>query len=169
MLTKNTRLFFNGGVNYLDLRSDVLDQSNSGWTANAMLGLQQTLPWNLKLSAFAITSTKSYTLQGWSGGFNLLTASVSKSFLNDKLNVSVSGLIGLNKGGNISIESYSRGNNFSSYTSVNVPISNVSLTISYTFGNSKKQAQQHVSRVQNDFIEQQSQGEMINNIGNVAQ
>ena len=169
LLTKTTRIFFNGGVNYLDLRSDVLDQSNNGWTANAMLGLQQTLPWNLKLSAFAITSTKSYTLQGWSGGFNLLTASVSKSFFNDKLNVSVSGLMGLNKGGNINIESYSRGSNFSSYNNVKVPISNVSLTVSYTFGNSKKQTQQHVSRVQNDFIEQQSQGEVINSIGNVAQ
>ena len=169
LLTPSTRLFVNGAVNYLDLRSDVLDQKNNGWTANAMLGLQQTLPGDLKLSAFAITSTKSYTLQGWSGGFNLLTASLSKSFFNDKLNVSVSGLIGLNKGGDINIESYSRGNNFSSYNNVNVPISNVSLTISYSFGNSKKQAQQHVSRVQNDFIEMQSQGEVINSIGSSAQ
>ena len=80
-----------------------------------------------------------------------------------------SGLIGLNKGGDINIESYSRGNNFSSYNNVNVPISNVSLTISYSFGNSKKQAQQHVSRVQNDFIEMQSQGEVINSIGSSAQ
>ena len=169
LLTKNTRIFFNGAVNYLDLRSDVLDQSNSGWTANAMIGLQQTLPLDIKLSAFAITSTKSYTLQGWSGGFNLLTASLSKTLLKDKLTLSVSGMLGLNKGGDVSIQSYSRGNNFSSYTSVNVPLSNVSLTVSYTFGNSKKQAQQHVSRVQNDFIEQQSQGEMINSIGNVSQ
>ena len=75
LMTKNTRLFFNGSLNYLDLKSDALEQNNSGWTFNAMVGLQQTLPWNLKLSAFAITSTKSYTLQGWSGGFNLLTAS----------------------------------------------------------------------------------------------
>ena len=169
LLTPSTRLFVNGAVNYLDLRSDVLDQKNNGWTANAMVGLQQTLPWDLKLSAFAITSTKSYTLQGWSGGFNLLTASLSKTFFNDKLTIGVSGLIGLNKGGDINIESYSRGNNFSSYNNVNVPISNVSLTISYSFGNSKKQAQQHVSRVQNDFIEQQSQGEVINSIGSSAQ
>ena len=169
LLTKNTRLFFNGGVNYLDLRSDVLDQSNSGWTANAMLGLQQTLPWDLKLSAFAITSTKSYTLQGWSGGFNLLTASVSKSLFNDKLNLSVSGLVGLNKGGNINIESSTRGKDFTSYTNVKVPLYGVTFTVSYTFGNSKKQAKQHVSRVQNDFIEQQSQGEIINSVGNVQQ
>ena len=165
LLTKDTRIFFNGGVNYTDLRSEALDQQNSGWTANAMVGLQQTLPWNLKLSAFAITSTKSYTLQGWSGGFNILTASLSKSLINDKLNLSVSGLVGLNSGGKLNIESSSRGKDFTSHTSVKVPIYGVTFTVSYTFGNSKVKAKQHTSRVQSDFIEQQSQGEMINNAG----
>ena len=40
LMTKNTRIVFNGGLNYTDLRSSALDQSNSGWTANAMVGLQ---------------------------------------------------------------------------------------------------------------------------------
>ena len=74
-----------------------------------MVGLQQTLPLDLKLSLFAITSTKSYTLQGWTGGFNLLSTSLSKSLLKDKLNLSVSGSLGLNKNGNINIDSESRG------------------------------------------------------------
>ena len=165
LLTKNTRLFFNGAVNYIDLRSTVLDQKNSGWTANVMGGVQQTLPWNLKLSAFVISSTKSYTLQGWSSGFNLITASLSKSLLKNKLNLSVSGLMGLNKGGNLSIETYSRGKDFTSRNAVKVPIYGVTFTVSYTFGNAKIVQKQHQSRVQNDFIEQQSQGEMINSIG----
>ena len=165
LVTKDTRIFFNGGLNYIDLNSDVLGQSNSGWTFNAMVGLQQTLPWDLKLSAFAITSTKSYTLQGWSGGFNLLTASLTKSLLKDKLSLSISGLIGLNNGGNINIESYNSGKDFTSHTNVKVPISNVTFTVSYTFGNSKIKTKQHVNRVQDDFIEQQSQGEVINSIG----
>ncbi len=167
LVTKNTRLFFNGSLNYTDLQSDALEQSNSGWTFNAMLGLQQTLPWDLKLSAFAITSTKNYTLQGWSGGFNLLTASLSKSLLKDKLSLSVSGLIGLNSGGNINIESYTNGKDFTSHTNVKVPISGVTFTVSYTFGNSKVKTKQHTSRVESDFIEQQSQGEVINSVGNV--
>ena len=167
LMTKDTRLFFNGGLNYIDLRSDALDQKNSGWTFNAMVGLQQTLPWDLKLSAFAITSTKSYTLQGWSGGFNLITASLTKSLLKDKLNLSVSGLIGLNSGGNINIESHNSGKDFTSHTNVKVPISGVTFTVSYTFGNSKLKTKQHTSRVENDFIEQQSQGEVINSVGNV--
>lgn len=165
LFTKDTRLFFNGGVNYTDLSSGMLGQNNSGWTANAMIGLQQTLPWNLNLSAFAITSTKSYTLQGWSSGFNLLTASLSKSLLNDKLNVSVSAVMGLNKGGKLNIDSYSRGQNFTSSNSIKVPIQGVTFTLSYSFGNSKMMSRQHVNRVQNDFIEQQSQGEMLNSIG----
>ena len=165
LLTKDTRLFFNGSLNYTDLRSDVLDESNNGWTANIMAGVQQTLPWDLKLSAFAITSTKSYTLQGWNGGFNLVTASISKSLFNNKLNLSLSGQLGLNKGGNISIETCTRGKDFTSYNNVKVPIYGVTFTVSYTFGNTKMAAKQHKSRVQNDFIEQQSQGEMLNSIG----
>ena len=165
LLTKNTRLFMNGGLNYVDLSSDALNQSNSGWTANIMAGLQQTLPWDLKLSAFAITSTKNYTLQGWSGGFNILTASLSKSLFNDKLTLGLQGIMGLNKGGNLNIESSSRGQNFTSYTNVKVPIYGVTFTVSYTFGNSKIRAKQHVNRIQNDFIEQQSQGEMLNSVG----
>ena len=165
LLTKDTRLFFNGGLNYTDLRSDALDQKNSGWTFNAMVGLQQTLPWDLKLSAFAITSTKNYTLQGWSGGFNILTATLSKSLLKDKLTIGVQGILGLNKGGKLNIESETRGKDFTSHTNVKVPIYGVALTVSYTFGNSKMTTKQHVNRVQNDFIEQQSQGEMLNSVG----
>ena len=167
LLTKDTRIFFNGGLNYTDLRSDALQQSNSGWTFNAMLGLQQTLPLDLKLSAFAITSTKSYTLQGWSGGFNILTASLSKSLFNDKLTLGVQGILGLNKGGKLNIESETRGKDFTSHTNVRVPIYGVTFTVSYTFGNSKIKAKQHTSRVESDFIEQQSQGEVINSVGSV--
>ena len=165
LLTKNTRIFLNGGVNYTDLRSTALDQKNSGWTANAMIGLQQTLPLDLKLSAFAITSTKNYTLQGWSGGFNMLTASLSKSLFNDKLTLGVQGILGLNGGGKLNIESETRGKDFISHTNIKVPIYGVTFTVSYTFGNTKMMSKQHVNRVQNDFIEQQSQGEMLNSVG----
>jgi outer membrane receptor protein involved in Fe transport len=165
LLTKNTRLFMNSAVNYMDIKSDALDQSNNGWTANIMAGVQQTLPWDLKLSAFAIASTKSYTLQGWNGGFNLLTASLSKSLLNDKLTLSLSGMTGLNDGGSIMIESSSRGKDFISHNKIKVPIYGVSFTVSYTFGNSKTASKQHVNRIQDDFIEHQSQGEVINSVG----
>ena len=169
LIATNTRLFFNGGVTYTDITSDALDLSNSGWSATAVMGLQQTLPWNLKLGAYMMTSTKTYTLQGWSGGFNMITANISKTFFNDKLTVSLSGMTGLSKGGNLSIESYSKGKGFSTHSDIKVPMQGVTLSVSYTFGNTKRQARQHVSRVQNDYIEQQSQGEIINSAGEMNQ
>ena len=87
-----------------------------------MIGLQQTLPADFKLSVYAMTSTKNYTLQGWSGGFNLITANISKSLLKDKLNLSLMGMMGLNKGGNINIESHSQGKDFTSHTLTKVPL-----------------------------------------------
>ena len=139
LAAKNTRLFLNGALNYTDLRSNTLSQSNSGWSANAMIGLQQTLPADFKLSVYAMTSTKNYTLQGWSGGFNLITANISKSLLKDKLNLSLMGMMGLNKGGNINIESHSQGKDFTSHTLTKVPLYGFTFTVSYTFGNSKRQ------------------------------
>ncbi len=162
---KTTRLFMNGSLNYCDLRSDQLGLSNSGWQGNLMAGLQQTLPADFKLSLFAITSTKSYTLQGWTSGFNMLTGSITKSFLNDKLNIGVQGMVGLSKGGNLNIESYSRGADFTNHMQISVPMSNVSLTVSYTFGNSKKQQKLFQSRVQSDYMEHQSNEERINSAG----
>lgn len=165
MIHKNTRLFLNGGVDYSDMRSKALDLQNSGWHANVMAGLQQTLPWNIKLSAYLITSTKSYNLQGWSSGFNMLTGTLSKSFLDDKLTISVMGLTGLGNGGALAINSYSEGKDFTNTMKINVPMQSISLSISYTFGNTKKQFMQRRSRVESDYIEHQSSGETINSVG----
>ena len=131
-----------------------------------MAGLQQTLPWNIKLSGYLITSTKSYNLQGWSTGFNLLTGTLSKSFLNDNLTISVMGMTGLGNGGALAINSYSEGKDFTNNMKIKVPMQSVSLSVSYTFGNTKKQFQQRRSRVESDYIEHQSSGETINSVGN---
>ena len=130
-----------------------------------MVGLQQTLPWNLKLGAYLITSTKSYTLQGWNSGYNLLTANISKSILNDRLTFSLSGLMGLSDKGNLKIESKSGSTDFAYHQTVNIPLKGFTFSISFNFGNTKRQNKTHESRVQSDYIEQQSQGEMLNSMG----
>ncbi len=165
LVHKNTRLFLNGAVDYSDMRSKALDIQNHGWHANVMAGLQQTLPWNIKLSAYVITSTKSYNLQGWSSGFNMLTGTLSKSFFDDKLTFSVMGMTGLGNGGALAINSYSEGKDFTNKMDIKVPMQSVSVTVSYTFGNTKKQFMQRRSRVESDYIEHQSSGETINSVG----
>ena len=165
LVHKNTRLFLNGAVDYSDMRSKALDLQNHGWHANVMAGLQQTLPWDIKLSAYVITSTKSYNLQGWSSGFNMLTGTLSKSFFDDKLTISVMGMTGLGNGGALAINSYSEGKDFTNKMDIKVPMQSVSVTVSYTFGNTKKQFMQRRSRVESDYIEHQSSGEAINSVG----
>ena len=169
LVTKDTRLFLNGAVNYTKLTSNAFDTENSGWQANAMLGIQQTLPLDFKVGAYMMTSTKSYTLQGWSSGFNMLSVNLSKSLLNDKLTLSLMAMTGLSDGGNLEMETYSKGKDFLNHSSIKVPMSGVTFSVSYNFGNSKRQAKQHINRVQNDYIEQKSQGEMLNSVGNMEQ
>jgi len=161
----NTRLFLNGGFSYVDLRSDVLSAKNSGWQGNLMAGLQQTLPWQLKLGAYLVSSTKTYTLQGWTSGFKMTMANVSRSFMKDKLNLSLMGMMGLSGGGNLEFETYSRGENFLSHQTIKVPMYGFNFSIIYTFGNTNRQSTKHTSRVQNDYIEQESQGERLSNMG----
>ena len=165
LATPTTRLFMNGSLNYTDMNSSALNVSSDGWQATAMAGLQQTLPWDLKLSTYLITTSKSYTLQGWSSGFNMITGSLTKTFFDDRLSLSVQGMMGLSSGGNLKMESYSTGSSFLSHQTIKVPMSGVTFSVSYTFGNAKRQMRQHQSRVQSDYIEQQSQGEMLNSVG----
>jgi outer membrane receptor protein involved in Fe transport len=169
LLHKDTRLFINGGLTYAHITSDQLDAKNHGWQANVMAGVQQTLPLNLKLSAYLIASSKTHTLQGWNSGFNMLIANISKSFLDDRLSVGITANTGLGHGGKITIDSYSKGADFTNLSNISVPMQNISLNVTFNFGNTKRQAKQHVSRVQSDFIEQQSKGEMLNDMGTTPQ
>ncbi len=166
LLHKNTRLFVNGGVSYTDLRSDALDAKNNGWSANVMAGLQQTLPLDIKLGAYLISRTKTYTLQGWSGGMNMLIGMLSKTFFNDKLTLGLQGMTGLNDGGCLKIETFSKGNGFSNHMDIRVPLYGLTFNVQYAIGNTKQQFQQRrQTHIDNNYIEQESQGEMINSVG----
>lgn len=169
LMFKNTRLFVNGGVSYVDLRSKELDARNNGWQANFMGGLQQTLPMKIKLGAYLISQSKTYTLQGWSSGMNLLIGMLTKDFFKDKLTLGVQGLTGLSDGGCIKMETMSKGKDFTNHMNIRVPIYRISFVATYTFGNTKKNFQQaRRTSVENDFIEQKSQGEMIQGAGNIG-
>ena len=181
LATKNTRLMLNGGLAYVDLRTtDDLDAypvgssitevptyRNHGWQGNLMLGLQQTLPWELKLGLNAVANSRTYTLQGWSSGFNILVGSLTKSLLNDRLNISLATAVGLDKGGCIYVDSHTEGRDFSMTQHIKVPLHQVAVSVSYTFGNQRVQAKERKSRIENDFKERQSDSEQISNAGSM--
>ncbi len=132
--TGTTRIMLNGGFGYGDLRSAQLGQQNSGWNYNALLGVQQTLPWNLRLSANVITIGKQITLQGWSTGLSIGTLGLTKSFLDDRLSLSVNGMVPLARGFRMTMSSHTAGAGFTSDMTTRIPMSAVTFQISWSFG-----------------------------------
>ena len=132
--TSKTRIMLNGGFGYSDLRSAQLGQQNAGWNYNALLGVQQTLPWDLRLSANFVTSGKQITLQGWSTGMSIGMLGLTKTFLDDRLSLSVNGLVPLAKDFKMTMRSHTAGNGFVSDMTTRIPMSAVTFQISWSFG-----------------------------------
>ena len=129
-----TRILLNGGVGYADLRSTQLGQQNSGWNYNILVGVQQTLPWDLRLSANVITMGRTVSLQGWSTGMSLGTLGLTKSFLDDRLSLSLSGVIPMAKDLKINMSSHTQGRGFTTDMSTSIPMGAVTFQISWSFG-----------------------------------
>lgn len=162
-VTGKTRFTLNGSVSYVDVRSDVLNLKNHGWQGNLMFGYQQTLPWDIRLSANIMASTKSYNLQGWNSGFQAGMLSLSKSFLNDKLNVTINGVTPLNFG-KLELENHSAGHDYLSRSLTNVSMQTVGISISYTFGG-KVNVKKTQRTIQNtDLRNQESKEQGISNM-----
>lgn len=157
-MTKNTRIMLNAGLDYGDIRSERLQEYNHGWQASAFLGLQQTLPWELKWSVFVGGMTKKYTLQGYGGGFNMFNTTLSKTLLKDKLDISLMYFVPLT--GKISIKQYSRGADFENHMNIRIPVHQIALTLKWNFGNTKKTFQDHKSKISNDFQEKNDNQQM---------
>ena len=141
-----TRILLNGGVSYDDLRSATLGQQNSGWSYNMILGAQQTLPWDLRLSANAIMMGKRISLQGYSTGMRVGTVGLTKSFLDDRLSLSLNGILPLMKNLEMNMTSYTRGDGFTSTSSTMIPMKALTFQISWTFGKQGNYSTKKASR-----------------------
>ena len=161
-----TRIILNGGVDYADLRSDVLGQSNNGWSYNALLGFQQTLPWDLRFSANGILMSKSYNLQGWSTGISIGTVGLTKTFLDDRLSISVNAVSQLS-GKDLSIKAFTQTKDFTMNMATTVPMRQVGVSISWTFGKqgnfSVKRARRTITN--DEVINTQSTAEALSGSG----
>lgn len=153
--TGKTRFTLNGSIAYVDVRSEQLDLRNHGWQGNIMFGYQQTLPWDIRMSANIMASTKSYNLQGWNGGFQAGMLSLSKSFLKDKLNVTLTGMSPLNFG-RMKFESESTSHDYVSHTISRISMANFGISVSYTFGG-KVNVKKAATTIQNSDLKNQRQ------------
>lgn len=158
-----TSIMFNGGGSYVSLKSNELKASNHGFQGNFMLGLQQKIPGDINGNVFMIMSTKNRSLQGWNSGFKMLAINFSKSFVNDKLSVSLGFNTGLSKKGRMLIENYMETPEFTNKTTIKVPMLAVNLGITFKFGSTGRVKEVKSSLIENDFIDTKSQMETISN------
>lgn len=131
---QKTRVIFNGSGSHTDIRSEKLGQSRNGWTYSALLSLQQTLPCDLRLNMNGIASGRTFTLQGWSSGMVICTLGLTRSFLDDRLSLSLNGLTHLTGGRALEIMTYSEAGDFVNRSVTGIPLRMISLDLSFSFG-----------------------------------
>ena len=137
-MTQTTQVTLNGNVSYNELRSDEIGADSHGWTAFATLGIVQELPWQMKLSTNLNPCTKTYTLQGWYAGHTLLSANITKGFFHDRLGVTIAAETALGHGGRYVSSSLDIGQGFTSRTYTRFPVQQISIGLTYNFGNKSR-------------------------------
>ncbi|MDE6311087.1 MAG: TonB-dependent receptor [Muribaculaceae bacterium] len=158
---KTTRLILNGAVSYVTLRNREMSLSNKGFQCNVMAGVQQTLPLDIKASAFVIASSKSHTIEGWNSGFKMLSLNLSKSLLNNRLTVSGGFNTGLSRGGRMVMDNYSHTSDFTRRNTIRMPMMSATVGISYTLGSLHPKQNSKRKAVNSDYMEQRSEMESI--------
>ena len=149
---KDTRIYSSSNIGYKVISSSILDQRNSGWSGHFILGAQQTVFWDMRLSANLFTNMRRYTLQGWNSGFQGLSLGLSRGFLEDKLTLSLQGFTNLSGGSKARFKSYSEGKGFSMDGEFAVPIRQIGLTLTYNFGKNNFQVKKASRTITNDDV-----------------
>lgn len=134
----NTRISFNSTTSYSALRSPVDGLSSHGWSEMYMVGVQQTLPWQLQLSANIFGQTGYRGLQMKTGSMFTHMLSLSRSFLSDRLNVSVTAMSPFYSGNKIKMHEW--GAAMDNHTTLKINLRSVMVSVSYRFGDLKSKS-----------------------------
>lgn len=90
-IVKGTSLNLNASGSYADYRCYATGDHNYGWSGSLFGGINQQLPWRMKLGLWGGGSTKNINLQGSSKGWYFYSANLSRNFLaEDRLSITVS-------------------------------------------------------------------------------
>ena len=148
---KDTRIYSRGEGGYGIFRAKALDQSNKGLNGFLMVGVQQTIPWDIRLSANFFGMSRRYSLQGWNSGFMGLSMAISKSFLDDRLSITLQGFTNLNKGP-ARFKMHSEGKDFTLDGLMRFPIRNIGLNLAWNFGKKGIQTTSVKHTISNDDV-----------------
>ena len=153
--TKNTRIYVNGRLAYTDM-DDGGTLHNFGWDLYAYGGAQQTLPkdWRISFNFYGVTPR--VTLQGKSGSYSSYGINIQKSWLNKRLNVTLSATNFLKKYmyyDSSMEDAYFRQDSWSKSVS-----QSFSLSVSYRIGELKASVRKAERSISNDDVKSGGSG-----------
>ena len=154
--TKNTRIYVNGRLSYIDM-DDGGSLSNHGWNLFTYGGAQQTLPKNWRLSFNFYGITPNINLQGRGSSYSNYSMSIQKSWLKDRLNLtlSASNFLKKYKRYNYStVDNFFHADSWSKYVN-----QSFSLSISYRIGELKASVKKAERSISNDDVKGGGSGE----------
>ena len=161
---RTTRLSVNMTGTYSDFKSEQLNTHNSGFSGSIFGNVQQTIPWNVKLSAYGGGSTPSVSLQGKGNSYYYYGLSLSRSFLKDnRLNVSVKASNFLGKYMKYRSETYT--DTFHSWSERKRYAMKFGVNVSWRFGDLKAKVKETVRSINNDDVKaggNESEGDVQN-------
>ena len=145
-----TRIYINGRGGYSDLKSPSRNLHNYGWQGSMYGGIQHTFPWKLRASLNAGGSTPYISLQGKGSGYSYYSLSVNRSFLKDRLTVSVYGSNLFSKYMNFNNTTF--GENFYSTSKSRYPNRSFGMSISYRIGELRASVKKAARSISNDDV-----------------
>lgn len=131
------RLMVSGEVGYADMSSKEIDAHNSGWSGSTNVGVQYSLPFDIKWNTNLEWMSEHKSLQGNSSGMTMLSTAISRSFCKEKLNISLSGMTGLGHGGKMVWETVNKSKEFTDISRYIDNMQDITIGISWTFGATK--------------------------------
>ena len=159
-ISGKTRLYVNGDIDYNIYNSKELDLKNSGWDTGIFAGFQTSIFWDMRLSLNTFINGGDISLQGHSSPFRFGMLGLTKTFLGDRLSVSVQGMSPLFSR-DLIIRDYTEGKGFTSENVVKIPIMNAGFNISYTFGQMRGGSKKVRHTINNDDVDQNTSGGSI--------
>lgn len=151
----NTRFTLNGSGGYTRY-TDGQALENHGWNMNLYGNIEQTVAKTWKFSLYVFKSTPGVTLQGKNSGFFSNGFSINKSWLNERLNASVSVANPFNW--NINWSRISQGTNFRYASNSRFVIGYVAVGISYRFGKLESSVKKVERTIVNDDVSSSPKG-----------
>lgn len=155
--TPNIRTYLNGGMNYTDIKSnDESGLSNSGFSGRAFGGITYTLPHDVRLGANGGLFMNRIQLQTVQSPFYYYSFSLTKSFLDKKLDLALNVQDVFSKYREIS--STTTGVGFKQKSLNMNPVRNLRLSVTYRFGNLKTSMKRVQRSITNEDVMQGESG-----------